>query len=80
MRLETPEPIDVGLPVVVQFKLPDSKQGIIATVRVTRCSPSEDGGFLIAACFETLDDDSRGRIERFLQSSEVHTISLQRKS
>lgn len=81
MQLETPQPIDVGLPVVVQFRLPGSRESITATVRVTRCSPGEGGTFLIAACFETLDPQARQQIERFLEKAhETQSILLRRDS
>ncbi len=80
LQIETPEPIDVGLPVVVQFRLPGSRQTITASVRVTRCSPGEGDTFLIAACFETLDPQARQQIERFLEKAgDPQSIALRRE-
>ncbi|MEE9217728.1 MAG: response regulator [Acidobacteriota bacterium] len=79
LQLETPEPIDVGLPVVVQFRLPGRKRAITATVCITRCSPGFNDRFLVAARFESLDADSRHAIQQFLESSQTPaTIAIQR--
>jgi CheY-like chemotaxis protein len=78
LQLDTPEPIDVGLPVVVQFRLPNGEKAIMATVRVTRCSPGPENNFLVAACFESIDEDARRRLEEFLQKNQSPaSISLQ---
>ncbi len=80
MQIETTEPIDVDLPVVVQFKLPGEKRAITATVRITRCSPGPGETFLVATCFESLDADSRQAIERFLEgANQPQSIGVKRE-
>ena len=78
MLLETPEPIDVGLPVVVHFKLPGAKREITASAQVIRCSPAEGDTFLIATSLDTLDSEARKQLEAFLEQSREQTIALKR--
>ena len=78
LQIETPEPIDVGLPVVVQFRLPEHKKAIMATIRVTRCSPGPENNFLVAACFESIDSEARQLLEEFLEKNQSPaSIALQ---
>jgi CheY-like chemotaxis protein len=80
MQIETTEPIDVDLPVVVQFRLPGEKRAITATVRITRCSPGPGETFLVATCFESLGADSRQAIERFLEgANQPQSIGVKRE-